>query len=138
MCVASWILSFPFCLQNIAARIAFVYALFKPVGHASHCMKCSRIIQALNLPTWYNFFGRTYKTCMPTTEILVSEVIIGDASMFETRNLPQSNLIIPSSGSFQLIMENNCAVAYTISPIFKHTIDCVQLYFTNRSTNIVL
>ena len=23
------------------------------------------------------------------------------------------------------------AVAYTIGPIFKHLIDCVQLYFTN-------
>ena len=28
-------------------------------------------------------------------------------------------------------------VAYTISPIFKHIIDCVQLYFTNGFTNIV-
>ena len=42
--------------------------------------------------------------------------------------------------SFRLIMENNFiqmaasaghAVAYTIGPIFKHIIDCVQLYFTN-------
>ena len=30
------------------------------------------------------------------------------------------------------------AVAYTIGPIFKHIIDCVQLYFTNGLTNIVL
>ena len=30
------------------------------------------------------------------------------------------------------------AVAYTIGPIFKHIIDCVQLYFTNVFTNIVL
>ena len=29
-------------------------------------------------------------------------------------------------------------VAYTIGPIFKHNIDCVQLYFTNGFTNIVL
>ena len=29
------------------------------------------------------------------------------------------------------------AVAYTIGPIFKHIIDCVQLYFTNGFTNIV-
>ena len=39
-------------------------------------------------------------------------------------------------------MENNfiqmAAVAYMISPIFKHVIDCVQLYFTNDFTNIVL
>lgn len=49
--------------------------------------------------------------------------------------------------SFRLIMENNFiqmaasaghAVAYTIGPIFKHIIDCVQLYFTNDFTNIVL
>ena len=30
------------------------------------------------------------------------------------------------------------AVAYTNGAIFKHIIDCVQLYFTNRLTNIVL
>ena len=30
------------------------------------------------------------------------------------------------------------AVACTIGPIFKHIIDCVQLYFTNGFTNIVL
>ena len=30
------------------------------------------------------------------------------------------------------------AVAYTIGPIFKDIIDCVQLLFTNSFTNIVL
>ena len=41
-------------------------------------------------------------------------------------------------------MENNFihmaghAVAYTIGPILRHIIDCVQLYFTSGSTNIVL
>ena len=30
------------------------------------------------------------------------------------------------------------AVAYTVDPIFKHIIDCVQLYFTNGFMNIVL
>ena len=30
------------------------------------------------------------------------------------------------------------AVAYTIGAIFKHIIDCVQLFFTNRFTNSVL
>ena len=30
------------------------------------------------------------------------------------------------------------AVAYTIGPILKYIIDCVQLYFTNDFTNIVL
>ena len=29
-------------------------------------------------------------------------------------------------------------VAYTIGPIFKHIIDCVQLYFTNGFMNVVL
>ena len=49
--------------------------------------------------------------------------------------------------SFRLIMENNSmqmaaaachAAAYTIGPLSKHIIDCVQLYFTNDFTNIVL
>ena len=30
------------------------------------------------------------------------------------------------------------AVAYTTCLIFKHIVDCVQLYFTNGFTNIVL
>ena len=30
------------------------------------------------------------------------------------------------------------AVVCTIGPIFKHIIDCVQLYFTNSYTIIVL
>ena len=30
------------------------------------------------------------------------------------------------------------AVAYRIGPIFKHIIDCVQLYFNNGFTNIFL
>ena len=30
------------------------------------------------------------------------------------------------------------AVAYTIVPIIKYIINCVQLYFTNGFTNIVL
>ena len=29
------------------------------------------------------------------------------------------------------------AVAYTIGSIFKHIIDCVQMYFSNGLTNIV-
>ena len=45
---------------------------------------------------------------------------------------------------FRLIMESNFiqmaasaghAVAYTICPIFKYIIDCVQLYFTNGFTH---
>ena len=30
------------------------------------------------------------------------------------------------------------AAAYAIGPIFKHIVDCVQLYFTNGFTNIIL
>ena len=49
--------------------------------------------------------------------------------------------------SFRLIRKNNFiqmaasaghAVVYTIVPIFKHIIDCVQLYFIKGYTNIVL
>ena len=49
--------------------------------------------------------------------------------------------------SFRLIMENNFiqmaasaghTVAYKIGSIFKHIIDCVQLYFTNGFMNFVL
>ena len=48
--------------------------------------------------------------------------------------------------SFRLILKNfiqmaasaGLAVAYTIGPIFKHIIDCVQLNFTNDITNIIL
>ena len=42
-------------------------------------------------------------------------------------------------------MENNfiqmaasAGRAYTIGPTFKHIIDCVQLYFNNGFTNIIL
>ena len=38
----------------------------------------------------------------------------------------------------QMVASAGRAVAYTIGPIFKHIIDCVQLYFTNGFTNIVL
>ena len=37
----------------------------------------------------------------------------------------------------QMAASTGNAVVYTIDPIFKHIIDCVQLYFTNGSTNIV-
>ena len=39
---------------------------------------------------------------------------------------------------FQMAASADHAVAYMIVPIFKHIIDCVQLYFTNGFTNIVL
>ena len=62
-------------------------------------------------------------------------------------NIFQNFLFYLKIQSFRLIMKNNFiqmaasaghAVANTIDPIFKHIIDCVQLYFTNGFTNIVL
>ena len=38
----------------------------------------------------------------------------------------------------QMAASASDAVAYTIGPIFKHIIDCVQLYFANGFTNIVI
>ena len=38
----------------------------------------------------------------------------------------------------QMAASADYAVANTIRPIFKHIIDCVQFYFTNGFTNIVL
>ena len=38
----------------------------------------------------------------------------------------------------QMAASGGHAVAYMIDPIFKHIIDCVQLYFTNGFMNIVL
>ena len=37
----------------------------------------------------------------------------------------------------QMAASGGHAVAYTIDSIFKHIIDCVQLYFTNCFTNIL-
>ena len=39
---------------------------------------------------------------------------------------------------FQMTASAGHTVAYSIGPIFKHIIDCVQLYFTNGFTHIVL
>ena len=38
----------------------------------------------------------------------------------------------------QMAASDGHALAYMIDPIFKHIIDCVQLYLTNGYTNIVL
>ena len=38
----------------------------------------------------------------------------------------------------QMAASADHAVAYTIDPIFKHIIDCVQLYVTNCFTNIAV
>ena len=42
------------------------------------------------------------------------------------------------NNSIQMATSAGHAVVYTISPIFKHIMDCVQLYFSNGFTNIVL
>ena len=38
----------------------------------------------------------------------------------------------------QIAVSAGHAVAYTIGTILKHIIDCVQVYFANSFTNIVL
>ena len=38
----------------------------------------------------------------------------------------------------QMAASADHVVAYTIFPIFRHIIDCVQLYFINDFTNIAL
>ena len=38
----------------------------------------------------------------------------------------------------QIAASASHTVAYTVGPIFKHIMDCVQLYFTNGFRNIVL
>ena len=38
-------------------------------------------------------------------------------------------IVVPCAGQ---------TIAYTIGPIFNHIIDCVQLYFNNGITNIVI
>ena len=46
--------------------------------------------------------------------------------------------LIMENNSIQMVASAVYAVAYTISPIFKNIVDCVQLYFANGFTNIVL
>ena len=38
----------------------------------------------------------------------------------------------------QMAASDDHVAAYTIGPIFKHFIDCVQLCFKNGFTNIIL
>ena len=42
------------------------------------------------------------------------------------------------SSFIQMAASAGHAVAYTIGPIFKHIIDCMQLNFTNGFTNSVI
>ena len=47
-------------------------------------------------------------------------------------------MLIMVNSFIQMAASDGHAVANMIGPIFKHLIDCVQLYFTNGFTNIVL
>ena len=58
-----------------------------------------------------------------------TEYFLKFLSLFESTNLPVNNFI-------QMAASAGHVVAYTIGGIFKHIIDCVQLYFTNGFTNI--
>ena len=88
-----------------------------------------------------------------TSEIYNQHVCIGFAKYLFFGNVLEKKLLKIFSNFFlylkvqslRLIMENNFiqmaaltghAVDYTIGTIFKHIIDCVQLYFTNGFTNI--
>ena len=66
---------------------------------------------------------------LETTEYFLKFIFL-----FESTNLPVNN----GKNFFQMAASAGHAVAYTIGPIFNHIIDCVQLYFTNGFTNIVL
>ena len=50
----------------------------------------------------------------------------------------QSFRLITENKFIQMAVSADHAVAYTIGLIFKHIINCVQLYFKNGFTNIVL
>ena len=54
--------------------------------------------------------------------------------LFESTNLSVNN----GKNFIQMAASAGHAVANTIDPIFKHIIDCVQLYFINGFTNIAL
>ena len=47
------------------------------------------------------------------------------------------SLLIIKNNFIQMAASAGHAVGYTIGPIFKYIIYCVQLYFTNGLTNIV-
>ena len=77
-----------------------------------------------------------------------SHIYIGSAIYpFFGKCFKKKNYWIFSQISYFIWKENNFiqmavsaghAIVYAISPIFKHMIDCMQLYFTNDFTNNVL
>ena len=72
------------------------------------------------------FFGKCFKK---NTEYSLKILFLFESTILPANNGKNFIQMAPSAGQ---------AVAYTIGPIFKHIIDCVQLYFTNGFTNIVL
>ena len=93
--------------------------------------------------------------CLKVYHATFIKIITGPPNTFFLENALKKKLLNIFSNSFfymkvqsfPLIMENSFiqmvasadhAVAYTIGTIFKQIIDCVQLYFTNGFTNIVL
>ena len=73
------------------------------------------------------FFGKCFKK--KTTEYFLKFHFYLKAKSF--RLIIESNFI-------QMAASAGHTVAYTIGSIFKHIIDCLQLYLTNGFTNIVL
>ena len=72
-------------------------------------------------------FGKCFKK--KTTEYFLKFLFL-----FESTTHPE----IMENNFIQMAALVGHAVAYTIGSIFKHIIDCVQLYFRNGFTNIVL
>ena len=49
-----------------------------------------------------------------------------------------SNFSLYLKVQYFMVASAGHVIAYTIGNVFKHVIDCVQVYFTNGFTNIVL
>ena len=77
----------------------------------------------------------------------IRQIIFLENALKKTTEYFQKFIFFLKVQSFRLIKENNViqmaasaghAVAFLIDSIFKHIIHCVQLYFINGFTNIVL
>ena len=114
-----------------------------------------RIIDTKNVSRGNNYFPRGFNIYFRSNNnaTYLGHFIQGPPNTFFWKMLLKKLLnIFPNFffylkvHSFRLIMENDFiqmaastghAVTYTIDPILKLIIDCVQLYFTNCFTNIV-
>ena len=56
----------------------------------------------------------------------------------KTQHFLSLSLFLMLQPLIQMAVLAGHVVAYTIGSILKHIIDCVQLYFTNGCTNIIL